>query len=371
MSQPTVVVTGAAGFLGWHLRCRLRAVTGHRVISVDRAAWQPAALSRALAGAQTVVHLAGVNRGADDDVEQGNVSLAEELVRALDIADVSPHLVFADSVHVETDTPYGRGKTAARRILARWAQRRQAPFADVVLPNLFGEHGRPFYNSFVATFCHLLVEGGQPQVADDRELPLLPAQWAARVLVDVIDCRATGTIRPPGERHGIGEVLDRLRRIHDRYQRGELPGSADPFDRALFNTYRSFRPVCQWELPLQPHADGRGRLVEWVRSHGGSGQAFVSSTRPWQRRGDHFHLEKVERFVVVGGSGRIVLRRMLTEDVVSIPVCGEQPVAVDMPTLWTHALVNDGDGDLTTLFWTDELYDPGRPDTFPEPVDAG
>jgi len=370
MTVPTVVATGATGFLGWHLRCRLRALSACHVVPIDRATWQPAALTDALAGAQTVVHLAGVNRGPDDVVEQGNVALAEDLVRALDAAGVAPHVVYANSVHADADTPYGRGKSVAGRLLARWAQRREAPFANVVLPNLFGEHGRPFHNSFVATFCHLLVCGAQPEVVDDRPLLLLPVQRAAQLLIDVIDCQATGTIPLRGEEHGIGEVLGRLQGIHDRYQRGELPGSADPFDRALFNTYRSFRPVADWEFSLQPHVDDRGRLVECVRSHGGSGQVFVSSTRPGQRRGDHFHLEKVERFAVVGGTGRILLRRLLTDDVVTVAVCGERPVAVDMPTLWTHALVNDGDGDLTTLFWTDELYDPERPDTYREPVDA-
>lgn len=369
MAASTVVVTGAGGFLAWHLRCRLRALSAHEVVPVYRADWCPERLPQVLASAGTVVHLAGVNRGTDAAVEHGNIQLAQDLVRALDEAGVRPHVVFANSVQARADTPYGRGKSAAASLLAGWASQRGARFADVVLPNLFGEHGRPFYNSFVATFCHQLVAGERPRVVDDRSLPMLPAQWAARALIEVIDAGEAGTINVPAQRHGVGEVLQRLQQIHSRYQRAELPGSADPFDRALFNTYRSFLPPTQWALPLPVRADPRGRLVEWVRSHGGSGQGFVSSTRPGQRRGDHFHLEKVERFVVLGGRGRILLRRLLTDQVVTVAVDGDTPVAVDMPALWVHALVNDGEPDLIATFWVDELYDPQRADTFPEPVD--
>ena len=39
-------------------------------------------------------------------------------------------------------------------------------FVDVLLPNLFGEHGRPGYNSVVATFVDRVVAGDGPEVAD-------------------------------------------------------------------------------------------------------------------------------------------------------------------------------------------------------------
>jgi UDP-2-acetamido-2,6-beta-L-arabino-hexul-4-ose reductase len=38
--------------------------------------------------------------------------------------------------------------------------------------------------------------------------------------------------------------------------------------------------------------------------------------------------------------------------------------------MWVHNITNTGDIELTTLFWTHSLFDPERPDTFREPVDA-
>jgi UDP-2-acetamido-2,6-beta-L-arabino-hexul-4-ose reductase len=41
-----------------------------------------------------------------------------------------------------------------------------------------------------------------------------------------------------------------------------------------------------------------------------------------------------------------------------------------MPTLHTHAIMNNGEEELVTLFWADEFFDPEHPDTYHEPVVA-
>jgi UDP-2-acetamido-2,6-beta-L-arabino-hexul-4-ose reductase len=39
-----------------------------------------------------------------------------------------------------------------------------------------------------------------------------------------------------------------------------------------------------------------------------------------------------------------------------------------MPTMWAHNITNVGEGELLTLFWSNELFDRARPDTYPERV---
>jgi UDP-2-acetamido-2,6-beta-L-arabino-hexul-4-ose reductase len=36
--------------------------------------------------------------------------------------------------------------------------------------------------------------------------------------------------------------------------------------------------------------------------------------------------------------------------------------------MWAHNITNVGAGELTTLFWANEIFDPANPDTYPEPV---
>jgi UDP-2-acetamido-2,6-beta-L-arabino-hexul-4-ose reductase len=94
----------------------------------------------------------------------------------------------------------------------------------------------------------------------------------------------------------------------------------------------------------------------------------VSGTNPGVTRGEHYHLSKVERFVVLRGEAVIRLRRLLHDDVLTFRVSGAVPAVVDMPTMWAHNITNIGSDELLTLFWSNDLFDPGQPDTYPEAV---
>ena len=121
-----------------------------------------------------------------------------------------------------------------------------------------------------------------------------------------------------------------------------MPPLATRFEVNLFNTYRALRFPGMFPLSPQVHADQRGSLFETVRAHGGTGQAFVSTTVPGALRGDHYHLHKMERFFVVRGEAEIALRRLLHDDVVTFRLSGDRPSFVDMPTLWVHHIRNVG-----------------------------
>jgi len=362
-----IAVTGAHGFLGWHLSCRLAATRGLQPVRIGRDELsEPDTLRTLLADVDTVVHVAGVNRAdTDEAVEQGNIELAERLAAGLGERPV--HVVYADSVQAGHDNPYGRGKRRAAEILDALP----GSFADVVLPNIFGEHGRPAYNSFVATFAHDVAAGREPTIHDDRQIPLLHAQDAAEELISAAERGVDEQVRPEGEPHGVVETLELLRTFHQLYAaRGEVPDLSTGFARDLFNTYRSHLFPHAYPMDVTPHADQRGVLVEAVRSHGGTGQAFVSTTAPGTVRGDHYHLRKVERFMVVKGEAEIALRRLYHDEVVRFRVSGSRPGFVDMPTMWVHHIRNVGDEDVVTVFWADQLLDPEHPDQYPLKVEA-
>ncbi|MDQ1394562.1 MAG: UDP-2-acetamido-2,6-beta-L-arabino-hexul-4-ose reductase [Acidimicrobiaceae bacterium] len=367
-----VAITGAGGFFGRHLRVRLYAAGLHEIVAIDRAAFlHPTSLAKAVADVDAVVHLAGVNRGEAHVVESQNALLATQLVSALDTTSSTAFLVFANTIHAGADTPYGRGKQRACEILETWAARRGSALVNVVFHNLFGEGGRPNYNSFVATFCDLLSVGGQPEIETDRPLELIHAQEAALTIQDVLASDAppkSATLLTHGVVTTVSEVRARLTAIADCYTDGTFPDLGDRFTRQLFNTYRSFLFPERYPLPLLPKEDHRGMFVEAVRSGGGKSQVSYSTTAAGVTRGNHFHLEKVERFLVLKGRARIAIRPVFGTDVHGFDVSGDQPSVIDIPTLHTHNITNVGSGDLYTLFWTDEIYDPTNADTFMEPV---
>lgn len=371
--RPRIAITGGFGFLGWHTACRLRAVYDIEAVRLGRSELaDPAALDDVLDRVDVVLHLAGVNRAeTDEQVEQGNVELAEALAAALSRRSRAIHVVYADSIQAILDNPYGRGKLRAGEIIAKAVSGGGGRFADVLLPNLFGEHGRPSYNSFVATFAHEVAHDRPPSVTGDRQVPLMHVQDAAEAMVQAALTGATGQLVPEGLPVRVTTVLTMLNRMHELYSIGDVPPLTTPFEVNLFNTYRAFRFPDMFPIVPTVHADDRGDLVETVRSHGGPGQSFVSTTAPDRLRGDHYHLHKVERFFVLKGKAEISLRRLMHDDpagIITFRLSGDRPAYVDMPTLWAHNIRNVGDTELLTVFWANQLHDPVNLDQYPERV---
>lgn len=358
-----VLLTGAGGFLGWHTRLRLHAQAQHEVLVAMRDTW--ASLPGLVAAADAVIHIAGVNRGDDDEVEDGNVSLAEDLVDAVRAAGHPRRIVFANSTQDGNGTPYGTGKSRAVEVLATLRNDGHS-VVDVHLPNVFGEHGRPRYNSFVATFVDAVANATTPEVAD-RQVELLHAQAAAQALVDGLTCDDQ-RLDPRGIEVGVQQVLDLLVEFEESYRTGEIPDLSTAFRIDLFNTYRAALFPEHYPIRLTPHSDPRGSFVETVRCRGGEGQTSFSTTVPGITRGEHYHLHKIERFAVISGSATMELRKMFSDEVLTFPATGDEPVAIDMPVGWVHNITNTGDEVLLTQFWSHELFRPDAPDTFPEPV---
>lgn len=363
-----IAVTGADGFLGWHVRCALKA-RGDEIVTVGRRVTaESSELDMAVKGVDAVLHLAGVNRADDSALRTENLSLAQEITASLDRTGGRPALVYANSIQSGNGTAFGDGKQAAAEHLSSWGAANGAAVTDVRLPNLFGEHGRPHYNSVVATFCYELSRGRLPRVDEDREIPLLHVQDAVSEMLAMAERAHSGAVMPQGRPTAISTLLIGLTEFKDLYAMGDIPDIADSFDLALFNTYRSF---CFPDLfPIYPtlRTDDRGHLFECVRGHGGQAQVFCSTSLRGTTRGEHFHLRKVERFLVLHGTAEIMLRRLFDNAIVRFSVSGERPAMIDMPTMWAHSITNTGSGELMTMFWAHEILNLQNPDTYPEPV---
>ena len=122
-----------------------------------------------------------------------------------------------------------------------------------------------------------------------------------------------------------------------------------------------------YPVKLVMNTDDRGTFVETIKSRLG-GQVSFSTTKPGITRGNHFHTRKIERFAVIKGKARIQLRRIGTDKIINFDLDGSQPSYVDMPIWYTHNITNIGDDELYTIFWINEFFDPGDPDTFFEKV---
>jgi len=369
-----IAVTGAKGLIGWHAAGRIHAAScaarfrgdpsPYDLVQIDHATFGDAVrLSASLEGVHAVLHFAGVNRGDECDVERANPEIAQALVRGCEAAGIVPHIVYANSTHVASDTPYGRSKRVSGEILAAFAPN----YTDLVLPHIFGECARPNYNNVTATLIDNLWRGETPNINADGRVQLLHAGAAAQMAIDAVLKGQTGRVAPEGRDIMVTDLYAKLQNFHALYTANIFPDLSDPFDLALFNAYRTGGFPAYYPRPLKVNADPRGILFESAKG-GNAAQTFLSTTLPGQKRGDHFHLDLVERFLVVKGEALIRIRRILTDEVHEFAVSGNCPVAIDMPPLHTHNIENRGEGEVITFFWSHHLFDPANPDTYADPV---
>lgn len=367
----SVLVTGAAGFIGANLLEALRRRTDLELTGLDRQD-APGALDEALSSADVVYHLAGVNRPSDDaEFGQVNEGLTRHVVATLERLRRAPTFVFTSSTQAELDNPYGRSKRNAEDVLRAWAGRAGARLAVYRLPGVFGKWCPPNYNSVVATFCHNCA----------RDLPCTvndPARKLTLVYVgDVVDAflghldapPATGacTVEPVFQTT-VGGLFAAIQKFRGHRNTLQLPDLSDPFLRRLYSTYVSHLPADALAYPLPRRDDARGALAEFLKSPS-VGQVFLSRTHPGITRGNHYHDSKTEKFLVVEGDAVISFRHRVTGETVRYPVTGSEFRVVDIPPGWAHNITNVGDRELIVLFWASEPFDPAHPDTFP--ADAG
>lgn len=361
-----------AGFVGSHLRDRLSREKDVEVLAFEDSYYErPEAFVEFAKRADVIVHLAGVNRDEPEVVYRKNVELMEKLLGFVDAAGSRPTILFSSSTQIERDNEYGRGKKRGMELLEAWSQKTGASAVSMVVPNVFGDGGRPFYNSVVATFCYQVTHGEQPTILNDGRMTMIYINDLVDDIVGLIKAPLPGyrveSLRPRVEVQ-VSEMLALLTRYKEAYYgSGMVPATRSDFERDLYNTFLTYMDAADWERKLKLNTDERGSFVEVFKlEHGG--QVSFSTTKPGITRGNHYHIRKNEKFCVVSGQASIRLRRIGTDKVIEYTVSGDAPSWVEMPIYYTHNITNIGTTELVTLFWINEHFNPDDPDTFFEKV---
>jgi UDP-2-acetamido-2,6-beta-L-arabino-hexul-4-ose reductase len=361
-----ILVTGSDGFIGRNLIAWLERAPDYRVLTFDQRN-TPQDLDGPLAAADFVYHLAGVNRPqSEDEFHRGNVDLTIEVCDRLLALDKATPIVLSSSIQAALDNPYGISKRQAEDVVTRYAQVSGARCAIFRLKNVFGKWCRPNYNSVVATFCYNISHDLPVSISDpDRELELVYVDDVVQVFISEIrsqESRDSYKEVAPSYKVTVGRLAELIRSFRMSRQSLLAPNFADAFTHKLYGVYLSYLEPDDLAYNLTQRTDSRGSLAEFMKSEP-VGQIFISRTKPGVTRGNHYHHTKAEKFLVVEGEAIIRFRHIRGGDVIEYRVCGEDFRVVDIPTGYTHAIENVGAGELVTLFWASEIFDPQQPDT--------
>jgi UDP-2-acetamido-2,6-beta-L-arabino-hexul-4-ose reductase len=367
-------ITGQNGFVGYYLYYTLNLLKDeYRLVNFDRSFFEDyTKLDKFVSQCDVIVHLAALNRHNDQEIiYKMNTGLVKKLVDSLERTQSQAHVIISSSTQEERDNLYGKSKKEGRLMLSNWANRKGGRFTGMVIPNVYGPFARPYYHSVVATFCHQVSHNEIPKIEVDGLLKLIYVGELVEEIIKAIRAKDnTHELQIPHTAEAkVSEILALLQRYKEVYQEmGEFPAINSPFEHKLFNSYRCYMDIANYfPRKFTQHTDNRGAFVEIAR-HGIAGQTSFSNTVSGITRGNHFHTRKIERFAVIKGKALIQLRRIGTDEVHDFYLDGEAPAYVDMPIWYTHNIKNVGKEVLYTIFWINEPYDTGDPDTYFEVV---
>lgn len=376
-----ILVTGAKGFIGKNLIATLNNIrTGKdktRGLSDDILIYEydmdsdSSLLDAYCSGCDFVFHLAGVNRPREEhEFMEGNFGFTSLLLDTLKKHQNQCPVMISSSIQASLDNPYGRSKKAGEDLLLDYGRETGAAVYVYRFSNVFGKWCRPNYNSVIATFCHNIAHDLPIQVNDKRAvLELVYIDDLVEELLEALkgqphlDEDGYGFV-PTVHAVSLGEIVELLYSFRQSREELWVPDMTEGgLEKKLYATYLSYLPKEQFSYPLTMHKDERGSFTEILKT-ADRGQFSVNISKPGITKGEHWHHTKNEKFVVVSGKGRIQFRRVDSDEIIEYTVNGDEIVVVDIPTGYTHNIINEGDTDLVTFMWCNECFNPKKPDTY-------
>ena len=398
-----ILITGAAGFVGKNLCAALKNIRDGKDrtrpgIHIDEIYeydidTEPMLLDEYCSKADFVFNLAGVNRPQNtEEFMQGNFGFASVLLDTLKKHKNTCPVMISSSIQATCigryDGEYGRSKKAGENLVFAYGDQTCAKVLVYRFPNLFGKWCRPNYNSAVATFCNNIANDLPITVNDPSvQLELLYIDDLVTEMLDALEgrehrCEFEGidTVLcddgrycavPITHKVTLGEIVDLLESFRAQSSTLVMPEIPyNSFAKKLYSTYLSYLPKEKVAFPLKMNEDARGSFTELLKTEK-CGQFSVNVSKPGITKGQHWHNTKWEFFIVVSGNGLIQQRRIGSDEVLNFEVSGDKIEAVHMLPGYTHNIINLSESEnLVTVMWANEQFDPERPDTFFEAVEA-
>ncbi|WP_165055116.1 MULTISPECIES: NAD-dependent epimerase/dehydratase family protein [unclassified Adlercreutzia] len=403
-----VLVTGAKGFVGRNLCESLKAIRDGKdrreryqsllpleVYEFDLSSTE-GQLEDWCGRADFVFNLAGVNRTENpSDFMAGNHGFASDLLECLERHGNTCPVMLASSIQASLEgrfanSEYGKSKLAGESLFREYSKRTGAPVLIYRFPNLYGKWCRPNYNSAVATFCDAIANDRDYFVSDPGvELELLyiddlVAEMLSAMQGEPHRCDYNGLgpvegdafcITPTTDHVTLGEIVELLKEFKRSRETLDVPRMAEgSLRKKLYSTYLSYLDLDDLSYRLSPSKDTRGSFTEILHMDD-YGQVSINISAPRAIKGNHWHMSKWEKFLVVSGEALIRERRVGLDGsgerfpVAEYHVNGGDRVVVEMVPGMAHSIENlSADRDLVTLMWANEPFDPDNPDTYYEEV---
>lgn len=363
-----ILVTGSKGFIGKNLVAELNNLGCADILHFNRET-DGNLLDSYTKECDFVFHLAGVNRPEkEEEFMEGNADFTSQLLELLKKNNNKAPILITSSIQAEQDNPYGKSKRAGEELIFDYERQTGAKVYVYRLPNVFGKWSKPNYNTVVATFCHNIARDIEIQVNNpDAQVTLCYIDDVIKEFTSTLNNQVTSKEKfykiPKEYQITLDTLAETIKSFKESRNNLLVPNMENELTKKLYSTYLSFLPEEEFSYGLKMNIDQRGSFTEFIKTPD-RGQVSINVSKPGITKGNHWHHTKNEKFLVVSGEGQIRFRKLDTNEIIEYNVSGEKFKVVDIPTGYTHSIVNTGEKDLVTVMWANELFDQDNPDTY-------
>lgn len=246
-----IAITGDKGFIGTHLKRALKKEE-FKIFPFKGDFFNINSLNKFVQGKDVIIHLAAINRGPNSAIITGNIGLTCNLVTALQKSSSESKMIYSSSIQANTDCLYGQAKRLTEVLLESYSQEFQVPVTVFRITNVFGEQGKPFYNSVVATFCYQATHNQRLIInKKNQKLCLIYVQDVVKHIKEEIKMqnKKLFSIKPlisPAKTITIGKLaqtIESFKKINSSLKEKPSEGT---FYKNLYNTYLWYYNHPQW-----------------------------------------------------------------------------------------------------------------------------
>ena len=169
---------------------------------------------------------------------------------------------------------------------------------------------------------------------------------------------------PNSYRYTLWEIVVHLLNFDRERTALKVPRVSDSFIKALYSTYLSYLPDEKVSYDLDMKTDNRGSFTEFLRTNN-HGQVSVNVSKPGMVKGQHWHNNRVEKFLVVSGHGLLQQRKIGMDKngqpypVLDSYVSSDKMEVIEVRPGFAHNLINLSETEnLVTIIWGNDQLTP-------------
>jgi UDP-2-acetamido-2,6-beta-L-arabino-hexul-4-ose reductase len=368
----TITIVGSKGFIGKNLNLYFKSLLKkNKIYEINRKTSKKEFITK-INSADVIINCAGVNRSIIDENFDDNFKVCGSIINNLKPLK-KVKLIHISTTRVNDESVYGITKKKAEKKLIS----NNKPNLSVKIircPNIFGKWSKPEYNSAVATFCHNVSRNKISKLFnEDQMIKLLYIDDLCKIILDEINSLIENKTLIKIEKKYIVSttpriILEKLEIFHKYRYMKMIPEFKDKFTRNLYSTFLTYLPKKKFKYPLKKISDKRGSFVEFIKSDN-FGQVSFLKINSKLSRGNHYHMSKVEKFLLLNGKCKFEFRNMKnTSEKINFIIDSKNTEVIETIPGWLHSLKNLSNYPIYLIIWANEIFDKKNTDTYEQTI---